>query len=79
MLLQALDGVARDDGWAALSALGSQLSRIDPAFDSRNYGVAKLGDLVRKQGYLETKEVAAGEHGQHMNLHLRRRVRTGST
>jgi len=79
LLLQALDGVARDDGWAALSALGSQLSRIDPAFDSRNYGVAKLGDLVRKQGYLETKEVAAGEHGQHMNLHLRRRVRTGST
>jgi uncharacterized LabA/DUF88 family protein len=73
MVLKALEAVARDDGWATLSSLGSQLSRNHPSFDSRNYGVTKLGDLMRKQSYLETKEVAVGDAGQHVNLHVRRK------
>lgn len=73
MVLKALEAVARDDGWATLSSLGSQLSRNHPSFDSRNYGVTKLGDLMRKQTYLETKEVAVGEAGQHVNLQVRRK------
>lgn len=74
MIVNALDVVARDDGWATLSALGSQLNRNHPSFDSRNYGVTKLGDLIRKQTYLETKEVPSGDAGQHMNLHVRRKL-----
>ena len=74
MVLQALEAVARDDGWAALSALGGQLSRNHPSFDSRNYGVSKLGDLMRKQSYLETKDVPVGENGQHVNLYVRRKL-----
>lgn len=73
MVLKALEAVARDDGWATLSALGSQLSRNHPSFDSRNYGVTKLGDLMRKQTYLETKEVSVGDAGQHVNLQVRRK------
>jgi uncharacterized LabA/DUF88 family protein len=73
MIVNALEAVARDDGWAPLSALGSQLNRNHPSFDSRNYGVTKLADLIRKQIYLETKEVASGDAGQHVHLHVRRK------
>lgn len=78
MVLKALEAVARDDGWATLSALGSQLSRNHPSFDSRNYGVTKLGDLMRKQTYLETKEVPVGDAGQHVNLQVRRKQPTAT-
>jgi uncharacterized LabA/DUF88 family protein len=73
MVLKALEATAREDGWATLSALGSQLTRNDPAFDSRNYGVAKLGELMRKQAYLEMKELPVGEGGAHVQLHVRLR------
>jgi hypothetical protein len=35
--------------------------------------VTKLGDLMRKQTYLETKEVPVGDAGQHVNLQVRRK------
>ncbi len=73
MVLKALEATAREDGWATLSALGSQLTRNHPSFDSRNYGVSKLGELIRKQGYLEMKEVPVGESGTHVQLHVRRK------
>lgn len=83
MVIKALEVTARDDGWASLSALGSQLTRNHPSFDARNYGEAKLGDLMRKQTYLETKEVPVGEAGTHINLYVRRKVaqpaKTGAT
>ena len=51
-----------DAGRARLSALGSWITRSNPAFDSRNYGVAKLGELIRQQAaYLDAKEVESGE------------------
>lgn len=31
--------------------------KMDPSFDPRNYGSQKLGELVRKQQYIEVKEV----------------------
>ncbi len=74
MILTALDATARDDGWTPLSALGSQLSRNHPSFDPRNYGVSKLGELMRKQVYLEVKEVPVGDGSMHVNLHVRRKA-----
>ena len=74
LVIKALEAVARDDGWSSLSALGGQLNRIHPSFDSRNYGVTKLGDLMRKQTFLETKEVVAGESSQHVHLYVRRKL-----
>jgi len=60
MILTALEATARDDGWSTLSALGSQLTRNHPSFDPRNYGVAKLGELMRKAGLSGSQRGAGG-------------------
>jgi uncharacterized LabA/DUF88 family protein len=77
MVLKALEATARDDGWALLAALGSQLTLNHPSFDPRNYQCGKLGELMRKQGYLEVKEVATGDSGC-ANLYVRRRQNAAS-
>ncbi|MBU0501362.1 MAG: OST-HTH/LOTUS domain-containing protein [Gammaproteobacteria bacterium] len=41
------------------------------SFDPRNYGCLKLGELVRKQAYLEVKEVSAGDGSAIVHLHVR--------
>ncbi|MGV8935106.1 MAG: NYN domain-containing protein [Gallionellaceae bacterium] len=75
MILSALDSTARDDGWSPLAALCGQLTRNHPSFDPRNYGVSKLGELMRKQAYLDVKEVAIGEAGSmQVHLHVRRKA-----
>jgi uncharacterized LabA/DUF88 family protein len=56
-VIAAIDANARDDGWAALGGVGSHISKMDPAFDARNYGFKKLSDLVRSLKYLEVKEL----------------------
>ena len=57
MLIAAIDANARDDGWAALGGVGSHISKMDPAFDARNYGFKKLSELARSLKYLEVKEL----------------------
>lgn len=37
-----------EDGWANLSAVGSLMRKQHPDFDPRNWGYAKLSDLVRE-------------------------------
>ncbi len=76
ILLNALNATAREDGWATLAALGGQVNRSHPSFDPRNYGVAKLGELIRQQApYLETKEVRSGEgDAVQTHLHVRRKA-----
>jgi uncharacterized LabA/DUF88 family protein len=76
MLLNALTATMREDGWTTLSALGSQITRSNPSFDARNYGVSKLGELIRQQAaYLEVKEVKSGEgDSMQIHLHVRRKL-----
>ena len=76
MLLNALNATVREDGWTTLSALGSQITRSNPSFDARNYGVSKLGELIRQQAaYLEVKEVKSGEGDSiQTHLHVRRKA-----
>ena len=57
LLIAAIDANARDDGWASLGGVGSHISKIETAFDARNYGFKKLSDLVRSLKYLEVKEL----------------------
>jgi len=78
MILTALEATARDDGWSSLSALGSQLTRNHPSFDPRNYGVSKLGELMRKQTYLDVKEVPMGDGSTQVNVYLRRKAAQAS-
>ncbi|GAA2470844.1 NYN domain-containing protein [Terrabacter carboxydivorans] len=69
MLNSALAACQGDDGWALLSNVGFQLVSNHPTFDSRNYGYARLGQLVRDQPNLEIREVP-GANGNSV-LHLR--------
>jgi hypothetical protein len=62
-LSKAISSAAKDDGWSHLSAVGSQLLENNPAFDSRDYGHPKLGELVRAQNYVEVRDVP-GQPGQ---------------
>jgi uncharacterized LabA/DUF88 family protein len=79
ILLNALNATAREDGWTTLSALGSQINRSHPSFDPRNYGMAKLGELIRRQAaYLEVKEMKTGEGDSvQTHLHVRRKSPPG--
>lgn len=72
-LLQAVAAAGREDGWAALSAVGSLVMKASPAFDPRNYGFQKLGELVRAQPYLEVKSVPVGDGSPNVHLFVRRR------
>jgi len=71
MIETAVDAVARDDGWAPLGPVGSQMNKNNPSFDPRNYGFAQLGKLMRKQDYLEIKEVPIGDGSTNVHLHVR--------
>lgn len=77
MVLTALNATAREDGWALLAAVGSQLTRNHPAFDARNYACSKLSELIRKQSYLEVKEVPTSEGAGTVHLYVRRRANGG--
>ena len=57
LVISAIDANLREDGWAALGGVGSHISKMQPAFDARNYGFKKLSELVRSLSYLEVKDV----------------------
>jgi uncharacterized LabA/DUF88 family protein len=71
MIRTAVTATARDNGWAALSAVGSMLLKNSPSFDPRNYGCQKLGELVRKQDYLEIKELPVGDGSTNVHIYVR--------
>lgn len=73
MVIAALEAAAREDGWAALGPVGSQMTKNHPSFDPRNYGFSKLGELMRKQDYLDVKEVPMGDGSANVHLHVRRK------
>ncbi|ALJ19434.1 NYN domain-containing protein [Microbacterium sp. No. 7] len=56
-LRAVIDAASGDDGWANLGAVGQLMRKRHPDFDSRNWGYAKLSDLVKAIGLftVETK------------------------
>ena len=46
LLREGIDAASDDDGWANLGGVGSYVVKQAPDFDSRNWGYAKLVDLV---------------------------------
>ena len=59
-LARAIEMGVGDDGWALLSAVGSYVRQLDPAFDSRSYGHKQLSQLVKSKPRLfETKGAGA--------------------
>jgi hypothetical protein len=57
ILSAAISSTSKDDGWSNLSEVGSYLSKSHAAFDPRDYGHSKLGELVRAEDYVQVKEV----------------------
>ncbi|MEO7775073.1 MAG: NYN domain-containing protein [Steroidobacteraceae bacterium] len=51
----AVDAATDDSGWAHLGAVGSNLTKNEPDFDSRNYGYSKLSDLLEASKLFEVK------------------------
>src|SRR4051794_16452617 len=45
-LRNAIEAASDDDGWAPLANVGHIITKQRPDFDSRNYGYAKLSDLM---------------------------------
>jgi uncharacterized LabA/DUF88 family protein len=58
LLSTAISSTSKDDGWSNLSEVGNYLVKSNTAFDARDYGHTKLGELVRAQPYVEVKNVA---------------------
>ncbi len=56
ILSTAIGSTSKDDGWSNLGEVGSYLSKSHAAFDPRDYGHAKLGELVRAEPYVELKD-----------------------
>jgi hypothetical protein len=57
ILSTAISSTSKDDGWSNLAEVGSHLIKSHAAFDPRDYGHTKLGELVRKESYVEVKDV----------------------
>lgn len=77
MVRAAVAATVKENGWSALSAVGSMLVKNSPSFDPRNYGFPKLSELVRQQPYLEVKDVAAGEGSAIAHVHVRLKESVG--
>jgi uncharacterized LabA/DUF88 family protein len=60
MLRSAVGTASGDDGWANLGAVGQLMGKQQPDFDSRNWGYAKLSDLVKAIGLFTTETTPAG-------------------
>ena len=56
IMSEAIDAISNDDGWASLSGVGGYITKNIPAFDSRNFGYAKLGKLVKSLPYIKISE-----------------------
>ena len=79
ILVPALVTAARDDGWAPLSTVGAYVVNNHPTFDSRNYGFARLGMLVRSLDFVETKTVFGADGSAHPWVSLRSTGAAGAT
>jgi uncharacterized LabA/DUF88 family protein len=59
-LRASVAAASEEEGWANLSAVGSLMRKHQPDFDSRNWGYAKLSDLVREIGLFTVAPMPTG-------------------
>lgn len=63
-LRNAVTAISDEEGWAALASVGHHINKGWPAFDQRNYGYSKLGDLVIASELFELRR----DNHNHMQL-----------
>lgn len=56
LLRNAVEASSDENGWAHLGPVGANIAKQAPDFDSRNYGYAKLGELVEATKLFEIEE-----------------------
>lgn len=61
LLRNALQASSDESGWAHLAPVGSYIAKQSPDFDPRNYGYAKLGELVKATKLFEMEERSVGD------------------
>lgn len=71
ILSTAITSTSKDDGWSALAEVGSYLVKSHAAFDPRDYGHTKLGELVRNESYVEVKDVPGATGGSRLWVRLK--------
>ncbi|MBZ0223252.1 MAG: NYN domain-containing protein [Dokdonella sp.] len=71
LLRNALSACSDDNGWAALGPLGGIVNKQAPDFDPRNYGYAKLSELIKAIALFETEERQIGS-GRHIFVRQRK-------
>lgn len=59
-LRTSITAASDEDGWANLAAVGGLLRKQQPDFDSRNWGYAKLSELVRATDLFLVESLPAG-------------------
>jgi hypothetical protein len=50
ILRAAINAVSDEGGWADLGRVGMHIAKQLPEFDSRNYGFARLSELIEASG-----------------------------
>ena len=71
ILSTAITSTSKDDGWSNLSEVGSYLTKSHAAFDPRDYGHTKLGELVRAEPYVEVKDEPGPTGLRHLWVRLK--------
>jgi hypothetical protein len=64
LLRNAVEASSDDSGWAHLGAVGSNIAKQSPDFDSRHYGYGKLSALVAATQMFDAEERVGGANGQ---------------
>lgn len=70
ILRPAVEAVARENGWSALSTVGSHISKNHPSFDSRSFGFPRLSELVKSRTYLEHRDVSDAGLKSHLQVRI---------
>ncbi len=63
LISSSIDYLADEDGWVYLATLGSFILKKQPEFDPRNYGFAKLFQLINSIDLFETDEKVINKRG----------------
>ena len=70
----AIEAASDESGWAALSAVGSNIVKQAPEFDPRNYGYTKLSELVSAIELFEIEKRVQSK-GQPGGIHIRDKLK----
>ncbi|NGF54999.1 NYN domain-containing protein [Parapedobacter sp. SGR-10] len=73
LIVNSVNDLADETGWALLASLGNLISKKKPDFDPRNYGFNKLYDLIKHVDRFEIDERDSGGHKHVKHIYLRLR------